>query len=95
MSGSGSGRGGIEAGGNFGNGPAAPGIATQRVPRDVEKRLGKRVRDDWVSLASRLQGGRMLRECLDQGHAKRPDVGGWRERRRKSFGSVVNTEFAR
>ena len=85
---------GIEARGNFGNGPAATGIAAQRVARDVEKRLGKCVGDDRVSLASGWQAGCMLRERLDQGHAKRPHVGGGRERRRNSFGSDVNIEFA-
>jgi len=34
--------------------------AAERVTRDIEKRLGKDIRDDRVSLASRLQCGYVL-----------------------------------
>src|SRR5437899_993924 len=86
---------GIETRGDFGNSPAAPGVAAERVTRDVEKRLGKGIRDDGVSLASGLQCEHVLRKCFDQGHPKRPDVGGRGERRSRGFRSVVNFESAR
>ena len=70
----------IQVRGDFGNGPSAPRIAAQCMTRDIEKWLGKRVGDDWVSLISGLQDRYALRECFDQGDAERPDVGGRRER---------------
>jgi hypothetical protein len=45
---------GIEARGDFGNGPAAPGFAAECVTCDIEKRLGKRIGNDRVGLASGL-----------------------------------------
>src|SRR6267154_2667448 len=92
---SGSDRDGIETRGDFWNGPAAPGIAAERVTRDIEKRLGKGIGGDRVSLASRLQCGYVLRERFDQSHAERPHVCGRHERRRRDFRSVVNIESAR
>ena len=86
---------GIETRGDFWNGPAAPGIAAERVTRDIEKRLGKDIRDDRVSLASRLQCGYVLRKRFDQSQAQRPDVRGRGERRSCGFRSVVNIESAR
>ena len=94
MSSSGSGGSGIEARGDIGNSPAATGIAAERVARDVEKRLRNCVRDERVGLASERQSGGVLREGLNQGHAKGPDVGSGRERRRNGFRSFVRIEFA-
>jgi hypothetical protein len=45
---------GIEVRGDFGKGPAAPGLAAECVTRDIEERLGKRIGDDRVGLASGL-----------------------------------------
>ncbi len=86
---------GIETRGDFGNGPAAPEIAAECVPRNVEKRLGKCIGDARVGLTFKLQGRCILRECFDQGHAERPDVSGSGERRGRGFGSVVSIELAR
>ncbi len=91
-----SGNGGrIEAGGDFGYRPAAPGFAAKCVPRDVAKRLRNCIGDERIGWASRLPGGCVLRECFDQGHTERPDVGGCGERRGSGFGSVVSLELAR
>src|SRR5713226_5309973 len=93
--GSGSDRDRIETRGDFRNGPAPPGVAAERVTCDIEKRLGKDIRDDRVSLASRLQCGYVLRKRFDQSHAQRPDVRGRGEWRSCGFRSVVNIESAR
>src|SRR5438552_721253 len=93
--GSSSDRDGIEAHGDLGNGPSPPGVAAERVTRDVEKRLGKGIRDDRISLACGLQCGYVLRKRFDQSHAERPDVRGRRERRSCGLRSVVNIESAR
>jgi hypothetical protein len=88
-------RDGIETRGDFGNTPAATGVTAERVARDVEKRLGKDIRADRVSLASGLHYGYVLRQCFDQGHPQRPDIGRRSERRSGGFRSVVNIESAR
>jgi len=85
---------GIETRGDFGNSPAAPRVAAERVTRDVEKRLVKGIGDDRVSRASRLQCGYVLRERFDQGHPERPDIGGRSERGSRGFRSLVNIESA-
>src|SRR5882762_7955477 len=72
LRGSGSEGGGIEARGNFGNGPAAARIAAEGVAGDVEKGLRKRVGDERVGRASGLGAGNTLGEGFDQGHAQRP-----------------------
>jgi len=73
----------------------APGIAAEGVPCNVEQRLRKSIRDGWVGLASGLHGGRMLRECFDQSHAERPDIGGRGKRRDGRFGSIVSVKLVR
>src|SRR5437016_8918638 len=86
---------GTQVRGDFGNGPAAPWIPAECVTRDIEKWLGKSVGDDQVGLIPGLQDRRVLRECFDQSHAERPDVGGSGERRGRNFGSVVRIKLAR
>src|SRR5258707_7237291 len=94
MSSSGSGGSGIEARGDIGNSPAAAGIAAERVARDVEKRLRNCVRDERIGLACERQSGGVLREGLNQGHAKGPDVGSRSERRCNGFMSLAMIEVA-
>src|SRR6266852_6311181 len=57
----------IEARGDFGNGPAPPGVAAESMPRDVEEWLWVGIGHDWVGLASSWQGRRVLRKRFDQG----------------------------
>ena len=95
LSGGGSGGYRVEARCNFGNSPSAPGIAAEGMPRDVEKRLGKRIRNDRIRLVPRLQCAWALRERFDQSHAQGPDVRSCGQRRSGCFGRVVSVEFAR
>ena len=94
MCGSGSDGHGIDARGDFGDGPAAPGVAAECVARDVEKGLRECIWDARVGLASGWQRRHLLRKCFDQGHAERPDVSGGGQRRRCGFRSIVSIEFA-
>src|SRR5258708_11794876 len=95
LPGSGSCGDGIETRSYFGNSPAAPGVAAERVTRKVEKRLRKGIGDDRIGLASGLECGDVLRERFDRSHADRPDVCGRSERGSRGLRSVANIESAR
>src|SRR5260370_5442758 len=69
LPGSGSCGDGIETRSYFGNSPAAPGGAAERLTRKVEKRLREGIVDDRIGLASGLQGGYRLREAFAQSQA--------------------------
>lgn len=72
---------------DVGDGPAMARFALQRIPRDVVKRLGKRMRHNGE--VSRLRFRPYLRQHLDQQYTERPDVAGGSERLIYGFRGVV------
>src|SRR5258708_37853994 len=65
LPGSGSCGDGIETRSYFGNSPAAPGVAAERVTRNGGKRLREGIGDDPIGPASRVQRGYVLRGRFD------------------------------
>ena len=85
---------GIQARGDFGDSPATLRVALQAMADNIQEKSWQRVRHDRFLSGGAGDSGWMLRECLDERDAERPDVARRRDDSLRDFRRIIRTRMA-